>query len=167
MNGGFETGNWHGWTVSGGAFYCGNHPAGISTSAPHSGMYSACFGNPNTLTFISQTLATVPGQEYEISFWYAQQPPDQTVENEAQIIWGGSTLADVFNVPVRPWSFAAIFATATDTSTTIQFGFDNVPGWFALDDVSVDPVPEPEVAVLCGIGFALLTAFKTRAHRGI
>ncbi|MGP8244362.1 MAG: hypothetical protein ACLQVN_07560 [Bryobacteraceae bacterium] len=110
------------------------------------------------MTFISQVLATVPGQEYEVSFWYAQQPPGYTASNEVEIIWGGTTVVNAFNIPVRPWTFAALVVTASGTSTQIEFGLDNVPGWFALDDVSVDPVPEPRAGILCGIGFALLAA---------
>ena len=92
VNGGFETGDFTGWTVSGASFDCGS-PSGISTIGPHSGTYSACFGNPDGLTFISQTLTTTPGQEYAFTFWYAQQPPDQMVSNQVQLIWGTDTLA--------------------------------------------------------------------------
>lgn len=159
-NGGFETGDFTDWTVSGAAFTCGSPTPGISTNGPHSGTYSACFGNPDSLTFISQVLATVPGQEYEVSFWYAQQPPADIRSNEAEVIWGGTTVINAFNVPVTPWTFAAFEVTASGASTQITFGFDNGPGWFALDDVSVDAVPEPCAAVLCGIGFALLAAFR-------
>lgn len=50
--------------------------------------------------------------------------------------------------------------TATAFCTQIEFGFDNWPGWFALDDVSVDPIPEPGPKILCGIGLPLLAALR-------
>jgi hypothetical protein len=161
-NGDFETGDFTGWTVSGAAFNCGNTIPGISTIGPYSGTYSACFGSPDGLTFISQVLTTAPGQEYEVSFWYAQQPPDYVPSNEVEIIWGGTTVVNAFNIPVTPWKPAAFEVTASGTSTQIEFGFDNVPGWFALDDVSVDAVPEPRTGILCGIGLALLAASSAR-----
>lgn len=161
VNGGFETGDFTGWTVTGAPFNCGS-PPGISTNGPHSGEYSACFGNPTDLTFISQALATAPGQEYEVSLWYAQQPPGYAPSNEAQIFWDGVKVEEAFNVPVTTWAFAAFLATASGTSTTIEFGFENGPGWFALDDVSVDPIPEPQAVILCGLGLGLLGLLRRR-----
>jgi hypothetical protein len=117
------------------------------------------------LTYISQTITTTPGQEYELSFWYAQQPPDYTPSNEAEIIWNGNTLEDAHNVGVEPWTLAQVLVTATGTSTTLEFGFDNVPGWFALDDVEVDAVPEPQAMILCGLGLGLLGLLRRVSAR--
>ena len=61
VNGGFETGNFTGWTVTGPNLLNTNY--GISTNTPEEGLYCAWFsGSATGLTFLSQTLATVPGQ---------------------------------------------------------------------------------------------------------
>ena len=63
-NGGFETGNLTGWNLS---------PNGVSEfighvgAFPHSGMYSYVDISPYFET-ISQTIATTPGQVYDLSF---------------------------------------------------------------------------------------------------
>ena len=163
VNGGFETGNFTGWTVTGAGFNCGS-PSGISNNTPHSGTYSACFGNPSALTFISQALATTPGQQYAVTFWYAQQPSNQTPSNEVRVSWDGLIVADVSNVPVRTWTYAGFYATASGTSTQLQFGFENGPGWFSLDDVQVDAVPEPGAVILCGLGLGLLGLLRRGAR---
>jgi hypothetical protein len=167
VNGGFETGDFTGWAVSGAAFDCGNTIPGISSLGPHSGTYSACFGNPESMTYISQTLTTIPGQEYAFTFYYAQQPEDQTPSNQATVIWGAVALAnDVQNVPVTTWQLAGGLELATGTSTTIEFGFENGPGWFALDDVDVETVaPEPQAMLLCGLGLGILGLLRRASAR--
>jgi hypothetical protein len=164
VNGGFETGDFSGWTVSGAAFDCGNTIPGISSLGPHSGTYSACFGNPSGMTYISQTLTTVPGQEYVFTFDYAQMPLTQTPDNLADVTWGAVALANnVQNVPATGWHFTGGLELATGTSTTIEFGFMNAPGWYALDDVDVEAVPEPQAMLLCGLGLGLLGLLRRRA----
>ena len=81
-------------------------------------------------------------------------------------MWGADTLANVSNVPVTAWKLAGSYVTATGTSTTIEFGFENGPGWFALDDVSVDPVsvPEPQSMILCAVGLGLLGLLRRGAR---
>src|SRR5207342_1372158 len=63
-NGGFETGDFTGWTNGGNTGFTGVDP-GIQ----HSGTYGAFFGPIGSNGFLSQTLATTAGGVYTLSFW--------------------------------------------------------------------------------------------------
>ena len=64
VNGGFETGDFSGWTTSIDPVF-----DGVDSFAPHSGTFAAFFGNPSGASTISQTLTTVSGTVYSIDFW--------------------------------------------------------------------------------------------------
>src|SRR5581483_11077436 len=147
VNGGFETGNFSGWDVSGATVYGFDY--GITNAGPHSGTYAAYFGAMTGNTSLSQTLSTIPGQLYDGSFWIGNTNQKQPADNLIQVIWDGNVVLNGSNVPDAPWTHEEGMLAATGTSTTIEFVFHNVPGWFNLDDVSVDAVPEPNVGFLC------------------
>jgi hypothetical protein len=167
VNGGFETGDFSGWTISGAGTI--NTDYGITNMVPHSGTYAAWFGDPTGLTYISQVIATVPGQEYEVSFWGANNNQGQPAQNELQFYWNGTLELDATNVPSSPWTLEQGMLTATQSTTVVEFGFYNAPGWFNLDDVSVDPVPEPG-SMICGAALGILVLCGrrgcSRIHNG-
>ncbi len=105
VNGGFETGNLAGWTVL--DSYADIHATSDSRFV-HSGGRGAWLGRgyPPTL---SQTLATVPGQTYEINFWlkyvddYWAGLGSPGTPNEFKVRWGVIQLLDVVNLPPIGW----------------------------------------------------------------
>jgi hypothetical protein len=138
-NPGFETGDFSGWTLSGSAAF-----EGVSTSfatAPHSGDYSAFFGAVGSYNLISQTLATTIGDSYNISFALNNSGGPYS---EAFVDWGGAQVFDIQPAHTFGWNEFGVEATATSASTTITFGFEQVPSYFNLDDASVvDLTPHP------------------------
>ncbi len=134
-NGGFEAGSFSGWTQSGNTAATTVSP---TTSYVHSGTYGAKLGPSTTRGYLSQSLATIPGQKYQISFWLRN--PDGKTPNEFQVSWNGVTLFSKPNQSATGWTNVQLVATATATTTALQFGFRHDPSYLGLDDVSVTPV---------------------------
>ena len=133
LNGGFETGDFSGWTTNGNFTY--TSVATGSTYYAHSGTFGAQLGPSGSLGFISQTLATTAGTSYLLSFWL--DSPDGKTPNEFLVSWNGNTLLDQISLPVIGWTNIQFVVTATGTSTVLQFGFRDDPAYLGLDDISV------------------------------
>lgn len=153
QNGGFETGDFSGWTLDGnptessssGVFYynavlnLGSYP-----SVVHSGNYGAFLGDTNIAT-LSQTLPTVSGENYLLAFWLdnPQSGPGQIFEAN----WNGRLLYSVTNPPAFSWTNLQFLVSASGNDT-LQFGAANPPNYFGLDDVSVVQITPPVFSVL-------------------
>lgn len=173
LNCGFETGDFTSWNLSGndvpiseGVLY------GVETidpfplpggTNPNSGMFQAFFSDqaadPTTL---SQTLTTVAGHQYTISFYLAQQLIGPgTVNNDVLVSFGGSTVENLSDVGVQGYTHYTATVDATSASTTFNIKLGNDVGEFLLDDVSVVASPEPATLPVL-VGFVLLAAFFVR-----
>lgn len=135
-NGGFETGDFIGWTQSG-----NTADNVVDNLFPHSGSYAAALGPIGSVGFLSQTLATVPDQTYTLSF-YLQSETSSGFPDEFSVSVGGSTLLDQANILAQPYAKYSFDFTATSPSTDLIFGFQNDRSYFDLDDVSFATVPE-------------------------
>jgi uncharacterized repeat protein (TIGR01451 family) len=130
-NGGFETGNFSGWTQGGntGSTFVDTNPADA-----HSGNDSAALGPVGSDGTLSQNVATVAGQEYVFSFWLES---DGGTPNDFSASVNGTTVFSVTNDPAHGYVQHTFIFVATGASTPIQFAFRNDPGFWHLDDVRV------------------------------
>ncbi len=131
-NNGFELGSFADWTLS------GNTIGEQVTANPvyvHTGLYGAELGPEGSLGHLSQSLVTVPGQVYLVSFWL--ENPGIAVANEFQLNWEGSTVSDQMNVGTMGWTNVQVEVAALTTNSVLDFGFENNGYEFGLDDVAV------------------------------
>jgi streptogramin lyase len=137
QNGGFETGDFTGWTRSGNLSY-----TSISTFAPHSGKYHLDEGPIGSLGYIGQTLTTVVGQAYQVSLWYRR---DGGTPSDLEVEWGaGNVVIRETNSPAHDYMQLSAIVMATSTSTLLRIGFRNDPGFDQIDDISVLPEGQPQ-----------------------
>jgi len=135
QNGGFETGDFTGWTQSGNT---GSSSAAQSLTYAHSGSYGAKMGPVGSLGYLSQSIPTVPGQPYYISMWLLR---DGRTPDEFSVSWDGTNILDHLNVTNTGWIQHRFTNIASTASTVLQIGFRDDPGYFGLDDVVVLPLP--------------------------
>ena len=167
-NPGFETGDFSGWTRSG-------NPGFTSlTSVPsfvRSGTFAAFLGPIGSDGFLSQTFATVPGDLYIVSFSLRS---DGGFPNDFNASWSGSPFFSQTNIPLGGYQTFAFKEIAQGPSTVLQLGFRNDPGFLGLDDVAVvnglddiavNPTPEPATLLLFGTTAAGLGLARWRQRR--
>jgi hypothetical protein len=145
LNGGFERGDFTGWTLSGDTSYTSVDGGSKSGLRPYSGNYDAVLGTSGSRGYCSQTLARTAGARYEISLWL--DSPDGQTPNEFLLSWNANTLFDETNIPAIGWTNLQFLVLATGSSTVLQFGFRDDFSYLALDDISVAPA-EPAIASL-------------------
>lgn len=150
QNGGFETGDFTGWTQSGNTAYTS---VASGSRYAHSGTYGAALGPSGTLGYLTQFLPTTPGQGYVLSLWL--DSPNVTgsyTPNEFSVSWNGITLFDRVNIGEIGWTNLQFLVTATNYSTALQFGFRDDPTYLSLDDVSVTLFTGPMVQTVPATG---------------
>jgi hypothetical protein len=169
VNGGFETGDFTGWTVANGGFTFVSSAINTGGVGPHSGNFYAALGalgSPGgTLT---QVLTTTPGQQYVLSYYLAS---DGGVPNGFGVEWNGTTVTGSTDIPQHGYQLNTFVVTATGSSTTLTFREFNSPGYLSLDDVSVAPpstAPEPGSVALASMGAVCIGAyFAGRRRRAV
>jgi hypothetical protein len=157
-NGGFETGGLNYWTLVGDSnfdFAIAGDDADVAGAEEldgqpdalfvHSGIYGAYLGNWPSIGTLSQTVPTIPGQRLLVSFWL-NTVPDQNgnyTPNAFAAKWNGSTLFSGTDLTNSAWTNLQYIVSPLGTSGTLQFSFNDSPGAFGLDDITVQTLPPP------------------------
>ena len=157
-NGGFETSGLDNWTYVGDttlsfalaaddADVAGREalPGQPDTLFVHSGLYGGYLGEWPDNGTLSQTVPTIAGQKLMVSFWLTSvpDPNGETTPNGFTAKWNGATLFTAADLPAFGWTNMQYVVSSAGTSSTLEFDFNNTPGAFGLDDVTVQPLPQP------------------------
>jgi hypothetical protein len=134
-NGGFETGDFSGWTRSGDTGATDVRSGSPDGRIIRSGMHAAELGTIWGPGYLTWTLATTAGVGYTLDFWLSH--PSTSTGTEWLVQVGDNTLADVHDAPNFLYEEFRYGFTATSSSTQLQFGFVEPLASFYLDDVSV------------------------------
>ena len=160
VNGGFETGNFNGWEADL-PLDCQDPYSFIAwtqyngDNVWHSGSYGAWFGAYGASGYdtLTQTINTLAGESYTFDFWLKHAFGANGQNNDLKAYWNGaSLLPDLSNSQPFGWTEYTFTVSATGSTSTITFAGWEVPGAYALDDVSVNPAPLPASALLLGSG---------------
>jgi hypothetical protein len=174
-NCGFETGDFTGWTISGNTTNPGNNYYGVDGFDANSGNYGAymsqdLLGTGATVN-LSQTLATVAGQSYQITFWLDQDTaPTTGYTHTFTAMFGAATMLALTPTvalpgPVGVWTEYTFTETAATASTVLEFLFENDDSYWSFDDVSVVPLaatPEIPTGLLGASGLVALLMLRRK-----
>ena len=162
-NGGFETGDFTGWTPN-----AVSYPMYIVTSPVSEGQYAAQIAGygygPDTL---SQTLTTTAAQNYNLTFDLYQVASNP---NGFSVSWDGITLYSDTDNPHNYLSYS--FSVVGTGSDTLLFTDYNTSAFTYLDNVSVSAaseVPEASTWMIMIGGFAALgfVAHRRKSRRAL
>lgn len=159
FNGGFETGNFSGWSVPPNIPNVSHFRVSSSGNA-HGGEYWAGLASTN-LQFISQVLPTQAGQDYELSFWV--RTPGPLPNSPLTVRWEGQFALSVPGpFQTLPWTQYTIPIHANIGGSFLEFGQAVFPGEWNIDDISVVPVPAPGAAAVLVMGGAVAAVRRRR-----
>jgi len=169
VNGGFESGDFSGWTLQGDP-----DTNAVAPDMPFSGQYSALFGQVGSSASLSQTVSTEAGRTYSLSFWLSNLGGsinnDSTVSTFS-VSAGGASLLSLSDKSATDYTLYVEQFTASAALTSVVFSFRHDESFWALDQVglaaqpaSLPAVPEPSAALLLLAGLGAL-ALHRRARQ--
>jgi hypothetical protein len=164
-NGDFSTGDLTGWTS--------NTSVGFPWFSTGSAAQTGCIGDncihgtASQQDFLEQSLATVVGDSYTLSFEFKSQG----TPSELEALFGGVVISDLVDQNLSSFTtFSYSGLLATSSTTVLEFLGRNDPSELQITNISVvdngptgnSPVPEPGTLALAGSGLLSLAGFARR-----
>jgi hypothetical protein len=160
-NGGFETGDFSGWSLNG----TPSTLFAVTDFDPHSGEYMMVIADYETENDqIYQVVPTTSGELYFVEFWLRNLGIG---EDRLQVFWEGDLVLE--QQPIQTahnvWAKFTVPVTATTNGSELRLGGFDVPLAINFDDISVTTIPEPSSLVLSAAGIALTTLRTMRRSK--
>ncbi|MEH2245768.1 hypothetical protein [Nostoc sp.] len=146
FNGGFETDpladpnnpngvnpNVTGWLQSGA-------PGTTISNFPHSGNQGLSLGAFSGINYISQTIPTVVGRRYQLTYYFASIEEEPDINNKFQVFINGKKVSVKNDTPFQPYKQYTLDFRAKGRNTEIKFGSFARSAFLYLDDVSVKAI---------------------------
>ena len=164
-NGDFSTGDLTGWTSN----LSISFPWFSTGSSAQTGCISdSCIrGTVSQQNHLEQTLATVAGDSYTLSFDFKSQG----TPSELEALFGGIAASDLVDANLSSFTtFTYSGLVATSSATLLEFLGRNDPSELQITNVSVvdngptgnSPIPEPGTLVMVGSGLLSLAGLAKR-----
>jgi hypothetical protein len=169
INGGFETGDFSGWMLSG-----STDSNVVDTGAQHGEEYSAYFGQAGMPASITQTLSTQVGHSYVVSFWLANlggSMNNPSTVDSFEVRVGGNSLLALSDKTATEYMPMQVQFNATTDATDLAFFFRNDETYWLFDDVAISEqlaepegnVPEPATMLMLMLGIGLIKLQRRRS----
>lgn len=156
-NGGFETGDFTGWTRS-----TTNNATAINTGNPQAGGFDARLRTNNSgIRTLSQDIATNAGYRYELTYWLANRGNPNPVDS-FEVVTGATTVSFGDRAAFQYTQFTQQFIGQAGTTSIVFRYLHPQDGSFQLDSVSAQVVPEPGTWAMLLAGFALVGSAMRR-----
>ncbi|NEU83250.1 DUF642 domain-containing protein [Nostoc sp. UIC 10630] len=111
---------------------------------PHTGNQGLSLGAFSSIAYISQTISTVPGQHYQLTYYLASIEEAPNLDNKLHVFVNGEKVSSKKNIGYQAYTEYKLDFEAEGTSTEIKFGSLAKYAFLYLDDVSVKAAPEDE-----------------------
>ena len=140
-------------------YFIDSNPADAQT-----GNRSFAGGGIGAPGFISQSIATLPGQNYTIDLWLANLSgfADGT---EIQVMWGGNVVYDATDILGFGYNHIIIDPLATSTNTMLSIGLRDDSFFLNIDNVSVRRSPPNRPRLPCCLAVWVLRVWRGGAAR--
>ncbi|MEH1845421.1 MAG: DUF642 domain-containing protein [Nostoc sp.] len=108
---------------------------------PKTGKQGLSLGGFSNISYISQTIPTIRGRNYRLTYYLASTEEAPELDNKFQVFIGKKKVDVKKDIPFQDYTQYTLYFKAKATSTEIKFGSKAKFAFLYLDDVSVKAIP--------------------------